>query len=63
MGEIYQVIFKSQGKNIINNTNLNSVTYNVNWISILGNKYKKFKCSFIFKSQDFNGALENKMFY
>lgn len=62
MGEIYQVIFNSQGKNIINNTNLNSITYNVNWTSILGDKYKKFKCSFTFKSQDFNGATENNCF-
>ena len=50
MGEIYQVIFNSQGSNVINNTNLNAVQYNVNWDAFLPKQYKKFKCQFIFKS-------------
>ena len=62
MGELFQVIFNSQGNNIIDSTDLSSVSYNVNWVSILGNKYKKFKCSFIFKSQDYDGAVVSNCF-
>jgi hypothetical protein len=36
--------------------NYNRVTYNVNWLSILPTKYKKFQCQFVFKSKYFNSA-------
>ena len=39
---------------IESNNNYNTVTYNVNWLSILPTKYKKFQCSFVFKSDKFD---------
>jgi hypothetical protein len=57
MGEIYQVIFNTRGSNVINNTNLNAVQYNVNWASFLPDKYKKFRCQFAFKSVRATSAL------
>lgn len=59
MGEIFQVIFNSQGSNVISNTNKAAVVYNVNWKAILGDKYQKFKCTFCFKSEKYVGALED----
>jgi hypothetical protein len=57
MGEIYQVIFNTRGSNVINNTNLNAVQFNVNWASILPDKYKRFRCQFSFKSVRATSAL------
>ena len=51
MGEIFQVIFNSQGSNVITNTNKAAVVYNVNWKAILGDKYLKFKCNVVFRSE------------
>ena len=62
MAEAFQVIFNSQGKNVLDNTNLSSVSYNVNWGAFLPKKYKKFHCQFVFKSQNYNGALTNNGF-
>ena len=62
MSEAFQVIFNSQGSNVINNTNLNAVQYNVNWTAFLPLKYKKFHCQFIFKSVNYNGALTDNGF-
>ena len=62
MGEIFQVIFNSIGKNVVNNTNKASVIYNVNWTAILPTKYKHFKCNYIFKSEDYNGGLDMIVF-
>ena len=62
MSEAFQVIFNSQGANVVNNTSLNAVVYNVNWGAFLPKKYKKFHCQFVFKSQNYNGALTNNGF-
>ena len=62
MSEAFQVIFNSQGANVVNNTSLNAVVYNVNWGAFLPKKYKKFHCQFVFKSQNYNGALVNNGF-
>ena len=62
MPETYQIIFNSQGKNVLNNTNLNSVVYSVNWAAFLPQKYKKFKGQFIFKSEDYDGGLTANCF-
>jgi hypothetical protein len=43
MSEAFQVIFNSQGANVVNNTSLNAVVYNVNWGAFLPKKYKKFQ--------------------
>ena len=50
MGERFLVLFNSQGKNVINSSDLNFVQYDVNWGSFLPKKYKRFHCQFIFKS-------------
>jgi hypothetical protein len=50
MGERFLVLFNSQGTNVISNSNLNKVIYNVNWGSFLPVKYKRFRCQFVFKS-------------
>jgi hypothetical protein len=57
MGEIFQIIFNSQGSNVISNASRNAVVYNVNWKAILGDKYKKFKCNIAFKSEKVTGEL------
>jgi hypothetical protein len=62
MSEAFQVIFNSQGSNVLNATSLNAVVYNVNWGTFLPKKYKKFHCQFVFKSQNYNGALVNNGF-
>ena len=60
--ERFTVIFNTRGSNVIfpdttvADVNLNHVTYNVNWLSILPTKYKKFQCSFVFKSDKFDPA-------
>jgi len=65
--EIFTVIFNSVGSNVLsigitdpeifdpngNHNNYNTVTYNVNWLSFLPTKYKKFQCQFVFKSKYF----------
>ena len=62
MGETYQVIFNTQGKNVISNTNLNAVQYNVSWASFLPNKYKRFRCQFAFKSVRATAALTDLVY-
>jgi hypothetical protein len=57
MGERFLVLFNSQGNNVINNTNLNYVQYNMNWGSFLPKKYKRFHCQFIFKSVNTTTAI------
>ena len=37
--------------------NYNSVTYDVNWMSFLRTKYKKFECQFVLKSRYFPPGL------
>jgi hypothetical protein len=56
--DIYNVIFSSRGTNNLGVGNLNNITYIVNWVNILPkNKYKKFLCNFLFKSENFAGEL------
>ena len=62
MPETFQVIFNSRGNNVINNTSLNSVVYNVNWGAFLPSKFKRFHCQFVFKSENFAGNLTNNGF-
>ena len=62
MPESYQIIFNSQGTNVLNRTDLNNVVYNVNWAAFLPQKYKRFKCQFVFKSAYFAGDLEDTGF-
>ena len=49
MGEKYIVVFNTSPSNCIGSST-NSLTFNINWGAFLDKKYKKFKCSFIFKS-------------
>jgi len=39
-----------------------SIIYNVNWGAFLPKDYKRFNCQFIFKSENFNGALTDNGF-
>ena len=56
-GEKFLILFNSQGGNVVNNSNLNSVTYDVDWAAFLPSKYKKFKCNFVFKSIAQSGLI------
>jgi len=58
-GERFLILFNSQGSNVIDNSNLNQVLYNVNWGSFLPKKYKRFHCQYVFKSINYNGAILN----
>ena len=58
-GERFLILFNSQGSNVIDNSNLNQVLYNVNWGAFLPKKYKRFHCQFVFKSINYNGAILN----
>ena len=68
MPEAFQLIFNSQGSNVINKDangnilNINAVVYNVNWTAFLPKKYKKFHCQFVFKSQNYGGNLTDNGF-
>lgn len=62
MAEAFQLIFNSQGSNVLNYTTRASVTYNVNWGAFLPKKYKKFHCQFVFKSMNFAGNLTDNGF-
>ena len=55
-GERFLILFNSQGSNVVDNSNLNSVLYNVNWAAFLPKKYKKFHCQFVFKSINYTVA-------
>lgn len=59
MSESFTVIFSSRGNNVLNNTSLNSVVYNVNWSSFLPLEHKKFNCQFVFKSENSTTNLIN----
>ena len=51
--ESYSLILNSQtSTNIINNTNLSSVQYNVNWLNILPQKYRRYNVKFQCKSSN-----------
>ena len=58
--EIFQVIFNTQGPNVMTAVNnfaaRTSVTYNVNWDALIPRKHNKFHCQFVFKSLNFSTA-------
>jgi len=58
-GERFLVLFNSQGSNVMDNSNLNAVSYNMNWGAYLPKKYKRFRCQYVFKSINYNGAILN----
>jgi len=62
MANAYQIIFCSRNSNCINNATLTSCQYYVNWKSMLDDKFKKFRCGFIFKSENYGGLLTNNGF-
>jgi len=62
MSEKFLVVFNSQGSNVFDNSNKNSVVYNVNWGAFLPKKYQKFHCHFIFKSENYAGNLTDTGF-
>ena len=56
--ETYQVILCSRTSSNTGTTNLNAVTYYCNWASMLPiEKYTKYSCSFVFKSEGYVGLL------
>ena len=61
MPEAFQVIFNSQGSNVLTPTatavNRTNIMYNVNWGAFLPKKYKKFHCQFVFKSLSYPSNL------
>lgn len=57
MPDEYQIVFNSQGRNVINSDNICEIVYNVNWTAFLDMKYKKFKCSFSFTSDNGGNQL------
>ena len=61
--ETYQIIFCSRNSNVTDGVaNLNSVSFYVNWAAILPDKYKKYSCSFVFKSSLYVGLLTSNGF-
>jgi hypothetical protein len=59
----YTVIFNTRGNNVISNSNNNcNIIYSVNWGSFLPKVYNRFNCQFIFKSENYNGALTDNGF-
>ena len=56
-GERFLILFNSQGSNVVDNSNLNNVVYNVNWGAFLPQKYKKFRCQFVFKSINYTTSV------
>ena len=62
MSESFQIIFNSQGSNVLSNTNRNAIVYNVNWGGFLPRRYKKFKCKFTFRSLNYVGFFTDNGF-
>ena len=57
MSETYNITFSSRNANALIKTNLTQIPYTVNWKTFLPTKYKKFKCNFIFRSDNTQTAL------
>lgn len=57
MGEVFQVVFNSQGANVVDATNGSLLKYNVNWTAFLPLKYKRFSCKFTFKSAAYSNSI------
>jgi hypothetical protein len=62
MPESFSLVLCSRNPNVINNTDRNNVSYNVRWGMFLPAKFKKFHCQFVFKSETYNGTLNNNGF-
>jgi hypothetical protein len=67
--DTYQIIFSSRGSNVTNlgagavPANICSLSYYLNLNAVLPmDKYTKYSCSFIFKSETFVGLLTNNGF-
>ena len=62
--ETYQVIFCTRNSNVTSGVaNLNVVRFYVNWAAILPiDKYIKYSCSFVFKSENYAGLLTSNGF-
>lgn len=62
--ETFQLIFCTRYSNVSSGVaNLNVVSFYVNWAAVLPiDKYKKYSCSFVFKSESFNGLLASNGF-
>jgi hypothetical protein len=67
----YQIIFSSRGSNVTNlgvlaqgiPANINSLSYYLNLNAVLPmDKFVKYSCSFVFKSENFVGMLANNGF-
>ena len=65
----YQIIFSSRGSNVTNlgagnpPANINSLSYYLNLNAVLPmDKFTKYSCSFVFKSENFAGVLANNGF-
>jgi hypothetical protein len=57
MSESYLVLFNSQGANVINNSSVNNVSYNVNWGAFLPKNHKRFTCQMVFKGVNNGSAM------
>ena len=62
--ETYQLILCSRNSNVTGGVaNLNVINYYVNWPVVLPmDKYIKYSCSFVFKSENYAGILANNGF-
>ena len=62
--ETYQLILCSRNSNVTGGVaNLNVMNYYVNWPVVLPmDKYIKYSCSFVFKSENYAGVLANNGF-
>jgi len=69
--ETFQIIFSSRGSNVtnlgvLNNgipANINSLKYYCNWPAMLPvEKYTKYSCSFVFKSENYIGLMTSNGF-
>jgi hypothetical protein len=69
--ETFQIILSSRGNNVTNlgalnagiPENINTLKYYCNWPAMLPiEKYTKYSCSFVFKSENYAGILTNNGF-
>ena len=69
--ETFQIILSSRGNNVTNlgalnagiPANINTLKYYCNWPAMLPiEKYTKYSCSFVFKSENYAGILTNNGF-
>jgi len=61
LGDTYTVLFNSFAKNALILVNSAYITYEVNWKSILPEKYKNFQCKVSFKSDSLDANQFNNL--